>query len=470
MCLPKKQCFLILTFFFASITITLSQTQLPGIFSDQMIMQQQAMVGVWGTDKPNTKVVVKGGWDKEAKATADANGQWKVKLQTPVAGGPFTVTIKGSTQVVLKDVLVGEVWLCSGQSNMQMSVKGNFDEPLGSNEMLLNSSNNNIRMFTQQRVGSISPIADTKGEWELASPLTTGNFSAAAYFFAKKLQAILGVPIGIIHTSWGSSPVAAWMDRETLSNFKHVAIPDTLPKTGHNITPMLLYNAMLHPYINYTIKGVLWYQGEANRANYSNYQAMFTAMISSWRKQWQQGDFPFYFVQIAPFAYAGGNAAFLREAQMKTMQSVPQTGMAVTMDIGEEKNIHPVHKETVGNRLAYWALTKDYNIKGIAYSGPVYKAMEKTKDGKIKLMFNYAEMGLNSFGKPLNHFEIAGDDKVFYPATATISNQENSRGVTVWSDSVKNPVSVRYGFQNWVVGNLFNGYGLPASSFRTDDW
>lgn len=447
-----------------------SQTRLPAMFSDNMVLQQQQMVSVWGVDKPNAKIFVRGSWGKNATAITDAKGQWKLKLQTPAAGGPYTVVIKGSKEVTLKNVLIGEVWFCSGQSNMEMPMKGYSNQPvIGSNETILNSSNDNIRFLNTPRSASITPLYDVKGEWNAASPATTGNFSATAYYFAKKLQSVLNVPVGIIQSAWGASTIESWMDKQSLSEFKNKVIPETLPDSLPNRTPTIMYNSMLHPYIGYTVKGVLWYQGESNRENASEYHALFTSMINSWKKQWEQGDFPFYFVQIAPIEPGKVNAAFLREAQLQTMLSVKNTGMAVTMDIGERTVIHPAQKEQVGNRLAYWALAKDYNVKGIAFSGPVYRQLEKTANGRLMLTFDYCDQGLTSFGKPLTDFEIAGEDKVFYPAQAMIRNDKNGV-LVVWSDAVKDPVSVRYAFKNWAEGSLFNTQGLPASSFRTDNW
>jgi sialate O-acetylesterase len=453
------------------VELSFAQIRLPLVFSDNMVLQQQSHATIWGVDKPNTKISVKGSWGKEARTTADANGQWRLKLQTPAAGGPYTLVANGSTRVIVKNILVGEVWLCSGQSNMGMTLQGYANQPvLGSNDAILHSQNDAIRMFTQPHVASVTPLTDMQGNWQIAGPATTGKFSAVAYFFAKKLHASLGVPIGIIHTSWGGSTIETWMDKESLAGFKHKDIPDTVPKVYPHRTPTLLYNAMLHPFVGYTLKGMLWYQGEGNRENYQDYQGMMTTMILAWRKQWQQGDFPFYFAQIAPFTYADQTGAYVREAQLKTMQSVPRTGMAVTMDVGEEKLIHPAEKETVGNRLAYWALSKDYGIPGIAFSGPVYKAMQKTANDRIIVRFDYAGLGFTSFGKPLTGFEIAGEDKVFYPANAIINSEEKNSGITVWSDSVKAPISVRYAFKSWAMGSLYNTQGLPASSFRTDDW
>jgi sialate O-acetylesterase len=260
------------------------------------------------------------------------------------------------------------------------------------------------------------------------------------------------------------------MDSATLSSFKTVKIPERTTIKEANTTHTMLYNSMLHPYIGYTIKGMLWYQGETNRENSKEYHALFSLLIQSWRKQWDQGPFPFYFVQIAPHEEIKLNTgALLREAQLKTMQTVENTGMAVTMDIGEKNMIHPSQKEQVGNRLAYWAFSKNYNIPNIVFSGPVYKQVERTSGNSLIVVFDYAEMGLNTFGKQLTDFEIAGEDKVFYPAKAVFTKDRRTC-ITVWSEQVKNPISVRYAFKNWVEGCLYNTQGLPASSFRTDNW
>lgn len=447
-----------------------AQTRLPALFSDNMVLQQQQLISLWGQDNPGVKISVTGNWGKSASATTNEKGHWKLKLQTPVAGGPYTILVKGSKVVTLKNVLIGEVWFCSGQSNMEMPVKGYANQPvIGSNEAILNSTNDKIRFLTTTRSVSLTPLYDVKGEWKTASPSTTGNFSATAYFFARKIQSTLGVPVGIIQSAWGASTIESWMDAKSLADFNNKFIPDTIPTKEPQRIPTIMNNSMLHPHIGYTIKGVLWYQGESNRENAKEYRDLFTTMIKTWRDQWKQGDFPFYFVQIAPFEPGKWNAAFLREAQLHTMQSVKNTGMAVAMDIGEQNVIHPSQKETVGNRLAYWALAKDYGINGIAYSGPVYRQMEKTANNRIILTFDYCDDGLASFGKALTDFEIAGEDKMFYPAEAKINNDKKGT-IFVWSDSVKNPVSVRYAFKNWTNGCLFNTYGLPASSFRTDNW
>lgn len=451
--------------------IGFAQTKMPAFFSDGMVLQQQSAAAIWGTDQAKKTIIVSGSWGKSVKTVTDQWGHWKIKIPTPAAGGPYTIVVKGSQTIQLKEVLMGEVWLCSGQSNMEMPVRGNPSQPVvGSNEAILNSNNPAIRVFHAPHAFSKTPLTDVVGEWKAASPATTGNFSAAAYFFARKINAILGIPIGIIETSWGASSIESWMDSASLASFKTVVIPETLTIKEANTTHTMLYNSMLHPFVGYTIKGMLWYQGEANRTNAHEYQPLFSIMVNAWRKQWDQSIFPFYFVQIAPHSGIGSiSGAMLREAQLKSMQLVPKTGMAVTLDIGEKNLIHPSQKEWVGNRLAYWALANDYNIKGIAYSGPVFKSMEKTLNNRLIVSFDYAGMGLTSFGKPLSDFEIAGEDQKYYAAQA-IFTKDRPSCITVWADSVKAPVHVRYAFKNWVEGSLFNTQGLPASSFRTDNW
>lgn len=446
-----------------------AQTKLPNFFSSKMVLQQEQEVGIWGTDKAGVTIKVSGSWGKSAQTVAAANGKWKVKLSTPKAGGPYQLTVKGSDKITLEDVLIGEVWLCSGQSNMEMPLKGYNNQPvIGSNEVILNSTNPQIRFFTTPRKVSFIPLENVEGEWRSASPATTGNFSATAYFFARKIHGVLGVPIGIILTAWGGSKIESWMDSTALADFPHVPIPTKAPESLPHNTPTIMYRAMVHPYIGYTIKGALWYQGESNRENAHEYPALFRTMITSWRQKWQQGNFPFYFVQIAPYEPGKTNFAYLREAQFKTMLSEVNVGMACLLDVGD-KIIHPAQKEVVGNRLAYWALAKSYDIKGITYSGPLFKQMQLTDDGKALLSFDYAEMGFNSFGKTFSGFEIAGEDKVFFPAqVAVVPNAVGQ--LHVWNPSVLKPVSVRYGFTSWVEATLFNTAGLPASSFRTDDW
>jgi sialate O-acetylesterase len=433
-----------------------------------MVLQQNSTVKIWGwSDEPN--ITVKVGWasGKEYRV-AVTNGKWLVPVNTPAAGGPYDITIASPSQtIVLADVLLGEVWLCSGQSNMYMSFRGYESQPVyGSNDIVANSADSDIRLFTVARKTSPQLVNDCEGEWTLSQPSTVIDFSAVAYVYGKYLHEVLRVPVGLIHSSWGGSPAEAWMDSEALENFPEVDLSERTPANRIHKTPTYLFNAMIYPIIDFGIRGVIWYQGEDNRANPALYRRLFPAMIANWRKLWQQGDFPFYFVQIAPYKYnATVNSAYLREAQLDAMRTTNNTGMAVTMDIGEYETIHPGEKITVGKRLAYWALAKTYHLDGIAFSGPVYKSMEVAAH-KVVLRFDYADMGFTTLGKPLDGFTVAGSDKRFYPATAVIKGKT----VEVTCDSVPQPVAVRYGWDNFVTGTLFNNAGLPASSFRTDDW
>ncbi|MBU2906419.1 sialate O-acetylesterase [Arenibacter algicola] len=459
---------LLLALLLSTVTVSYAQIELPSFFGDHMVLQQKDNVSIWGTDKPNTKIKIIGSWGEESTATANSQGQWKLKMKTPSYGGPYKLVIKGSNEVTFNNVMIGEVWLCSGQSNMEMPVKGFNNQPIdGSGEAILNSKNNQIRLFTVKRASSLEPLDKVEGQWAEASPATVRDFSATAYFFGKKLNTLLNVPIGLIHTSWGGSSVETWMDKETLSQFSTIELPSKLPEGAPQRTPTLLFNAMINPLVGYGIKGAIWYQGESNRGRAEEYSRLFPTMINTWREKWQQGKFPFYFVQIAPYGYNDGNAGFVREAQLHTMKTVENTGMAVTMDIGDCDFIHPREKKLVGDRLALWALSKDYGMEGFAYSGPVYKEIEEIKEGKVKLSFDYVENGLSSYGRPLTGFEIAGADKVFHPAEAKINGDKS---LSVWAEGVTNPVAVRYAFSNCEAGSLFNTEGLPASSFRTDTW
>jgi len=434
-----------------------------------MVMQQNEEVTVWGMDDPGTSITITASWGEQAEAEAGKDGKWKTRISTPAAGGGHTINIAGSDEIILKNVMSGEVWLCSGQSNMEMPVRGLPNQFItGSNEAILNSKNQELRVFQIEKQASIEPVADVEGSWLSAGISTTPEFSATAYFFGQAIQEILDVPVGLIVTSWGGSKAEAWMDEESLLAFKEIKIPAEVPETRPNHTATLLYNSMLYPFIDYNLSGVIWYQGESNRFEAEQYKTLFPVLINSWRAHWNQGSYPFYFVQIAPFGYGeGDNAALLREAQLHTMQKVENTGMVVTADIGDCDCIHPAEKRMVGRRLAYWALAQTYGIEGIAYCGPVYKSMEKTDDGRIKISFDHAGDGLSSMQKELTGFEISGEDRVFVEASALINRD---RTLSVWSEDVPDPVAVRYAFGNCIEGTLYNIAGLPASPFRTDNW
>jgi len=448
-----------------------AQVKLPAIFNDHMVLQQNFAAPIWGWAAPGTEITVSGNWSRmpATKVIADQNGQWSTKIQTTAAGGPYELYIN---DMIIKNVMLGEVWICSGQSNMQMAL----DRCENATEEINKAQYPNIRFFYVARDHADEPSRDCYGDWVECSPESTKSFSAVAYYFGREIYQELKVPIGLIHVSWGGSSAQAWVNENILKatpagefyikKYKEEcqeAAPGILLRNQQS--PSALYNAMLKPLIPYGIKGAIWYQGEANTQEHEMYKDLMTTMISNWRAEWNQGDFPFYYVQLAPFNYSMEYiGAALRDAQRKSLD-IPNTGMAVTMDIGNLIDIHPIKKKEIGERLALWAMAKNYGKEGIVYSGPLYKSMHIEKN-KILLSFDYIGSGLWCKGKELSHFTIAGADQVFYPAKAIIKDDL----VMVSSSKVKNPKAIRYAFLNGDEPNLFNQEGLPASSFRTDDW
>lgn len=437
-----------------------------------MVLQQQSNVPLWGTAAKNRIITLYTSWNKKVSiAKADENGKWKIFVQTSKAGGPFVITIKDKETTTLNNVMLGEVWFCSGQSNMEMPMRGFKNQPvLNSNDILLDADNINLRLLTVKRNTSANPLDTINGDWKISSAESAKEFSAVAYQYGAMLQKKLNVPVGIIVSCWGGTMIESWMSKEMLMPFREVNILssiDTL-KEKHKV-PTTLFNAMIAPIAGYNIKGFLWYQGESNRHEPQLYAKLLPAMVSGWRKLWNtKTTLPFYYVQIAPF---GSNdttrsGKHLREVQLQLINNIPDAGMAVTMDIGDETHIHFSDKTTVAKRLLYWALAKTYQYKGVEYCGPIYKSIKITNN-KINVFFDYAENGLTSFGKEMQNFEIAGSDKIFYAAHAKINDDKS---VQVWNDVVKNPVAVRYAFKEFAKGDLYNNGGLPASSFRTDNW
>jgi sialate O-acetylesterase len=658
--------------FFQNVNSQEKFIKMPPLFTDNMVLQQKTNVNFWGKANPGEKVVIKSSYGQIAKAIVQNDSLWNAKLKTPKAGGPYEITVQiGDTAIVYKNVLIGEVWVCSGQSNMEMPLNGFSprDTIAGAIEAIKNSTNSNIRFYSVARAYSNQTEFDCNGTWVESSPETADKFSATAYFFGKKLYDDLKVPIGLINSSWGGTPVESWISNKSLANIeeyksvlkkindsgndftkvkqwltqfpvidlskkdvahrwegldfndnkcpqpnyddskwpvmnvpalfetvignfdgavwfrKKIEIPSawlnkdlvvelgpiddmdityfngekigayesegfwqaeriysvpkelvkdtnitiavrvidnqgggglygtkdklkihlkddagnislagdwkylpvaeysnlkfyvfgpkdevylTKPKLSIDIsayTPTTLYNGMIAPLIPYSIKGAIWYQGEANTGNPEAYKMLFPLMIKNWREDWKEGNFPFYYVQIAPYEYGQNTQSErLREAQLVSL-SVPKTGMAVTMDIGNPSNIHPTDKKDVGERLAFWALTKDYNKKYV-YSGPVYKSM-KIKNGKIILSFDFVDGGLIIKERnDENNFTIAGDDKIFRKAKVKIDGNK----LIIDNPEISQPKAVRYAWGNILEGTLFNKKSLPASSFRTDNW
>lgn len=645
----RSQAPLALTALVLGASLAAADVRLPAILSDNMVVQQKTQAAIWGWASPGEKVTVTASWPKaKGEAVTDASGNWLVRIPTPEAGGPYTVTVAGNTSITLRNVLVGEVWVCSGQSNMEMTLaQGNNGK-----EEVASAKHPTMRLFMVPNTVSIHPRMDTEAAWTECTPQSAAGFSAVGYFFARELQAKLNVPVGLISSDWGGTPAESWMNEKALAPFKDYAptlsfletirkdpaardtmvrkarenwwggidkvakvapdwtgvafddaawkpitvpaswgpdglgafdgivylrktfdlpaeragndaqldlgpiddyddvwvngspiastheeaqwnvprtyaVPISLLKAGKNVigvrvldtagpggmngkaeqlvlratagawsmsvagqwkylrgpavsklppvptsvavgpyTASCLFNGMITPIMRHTIRGALWYQGESNRGGYEQYRTLFPGLIKNWREVWGIGDFPFYFVQIAPFNYGGdkGETSLLREAQALALK-LPNTGMAVTMDIANISDIHPSNKQDVGKRLSLWALAQTYGQTGFEYSGPLYKSM--AADGnKIRLRFDHTGAGLAAKGGELKNFVIAGEDKVFYKATAVIDGD----GVVVSSPKVAKPAAVRYCWGTTDEGTLSNKEGLPAPSFRTDDW
>jgi sialate O-acetylesterase len=646
--------------------------ELPSVISSGMVLQRDTEVALWGKATPGQTVKIVTSWGVRSKTKSDSKGCWQFKIKTGHAGGPYELAFQTpDTSVTLNNILLGEVWICSGQSNMEMPLLGwpPNDTIQNSAREIANANFPQIRLFSVPRKVAMERSFNCVGNWSECSPESVAGFSATAYFFGKKIHQELGVPVGLIHTSWGGTPAEAWTSSEFLKDFPAYAtiadslkvakvqydsmmvwmktmemtridekdntfyqhidlkgqeiistdfddsswpvmpvpafweysvlpefdgivwlrksfevpqafenkeltlhlgpiddmdvaylngkkigeilqpgfwkksrdykIPAGIVKSGNNVltvcvidqmgggglygpedislsiankgksltlkgdwkympvaeimgnemylfsaektyaakpkmsfpvgqnTPTTLFNAMINPLVPFTIKGAIWYQGEANVGRGFEYRTLFPALIKSWRNEWKQGDFPFYYVQIAPWEYGDepkSAAAEVREAQLMTL-STPNTGMVVTMDIGNPVNIHPCYKEEVGNRLALWALAKNYDYDTLTYSGPLFNSI-LTDGNKIIVSFNYTNGGLVARGGDLTYFEVAGEDQVYYPAKAQIVDQT----VVVTSEQVSNPVAVRYGWSATAEPNLFNGAGLPASPFRSDNW
>ena len=484
------------------------------LFTDNAVLQRDKPIPVWGTADAGEKVSVTFA-GQTVSVTADDSGKWRVDLAAQAASAkPAELVIKGKNTVTLANIVVGEVWLASGQSNMEFTVNRTYDTAI---DVPASARFPLIRHVRIERKVADAPIATATGAWKVASSNATGGFSAVGYYFAKDLYEVLHVPVGIVHSSYGGTPVEAWMNPDAykavpaeggrvidqwaavLKDYPRkkaqwdqkvaawekkrdaaqaagtpftVRRPEDPAGPGHKNTPSGLYNGMINPLVPYAIRGAIWYQGEANTSRHADYHALFSAMITGWRAQFGQGDFPFYWVQLANHSRLqpegdprriGTNWAFLREAQTKTL-ALPNTGQAVTIDIGDRGDVHPRNKRDVGRRLARVALNRTYKQK-IADSGPVMKTAERDGAG-FKVTFTEVSDGLISPLNELSGFELAGEDKVFKPARAHIDGES----VIVTSAEVAEPVAVRYAWSDAPVAGLFNTQGLPAVPFRSDNW
>ena len=477
--------------FLGSIFASSADVRLPTLFSDNMVLQRGKTISVGGWAEDGETITVT--FRNQKVSTKAKNGKWRANLSSLKAGGPDVFKVTGNNSIELTNVLVGEVWLCGGQSNMEFALKRSFE----SEADIAASSNSMLRFFQVPNVKSDKPLDDVKANWTQASPETSADFSAVAYYFGRDLQNKLGVPIGLIQSDWGGSPAEVWMKKEIIENNpryqKEILEKYKVAKKNHENTlakiekerttdpkkktaaprapwkPSELYNGMIAPLISYRLKGAIWYQGEANAGRAHQYRTLFPDMIRNWRSDFGQGDFSFLLVQLAPFKPIKDQPdesdwAELREAQLNATKNLPKVSMAVITDVGEERDIHPSKKKPVGERLALAARKIAYG-EDIVSSGPVFKKM-KIKGGKAILSFDHVGRGLESREGALKGFSICGADKKFVWATAEIDGDN----VIVSCPNVTKPVAVRYGWADFPVVNLWNKDGLPASPFRTDNY
>lgn len=501
--------FILIIILFSSVVI--ADVKLASLFTDNMVLQRNRAIHVWGVAEPGEVICLRLNSQK-LTTTADDNGDWKISLSPMAAGGPFEFIVEGMNKITLKNVMIGEVWICSGQSNMEFPL----NKSKGGNEEISEAKYDMIRVFIVKHHVADDPQNFCEGEWKICSQNTISQFSGVAYFFGKNLLKELNVPIGLIQTTWGGSPAEAWMSEEVLKSDedfipiltnwdnkmkdypslldefnrnekrlidewkydsliaanKRMAPPRKPSKPdgpGTRNQPAGLFNGMIYPLHPFSFQGVIWYQGEANAGRAHQYRKLFPALIKNWRELWNEGDFPFLYVQLPNLNRqpepSNSGWAELRESQLMTL-SLPNTGMAVTIDIGDPMDLHPSNKKDVGIRLSLIALNKVYSKPEIICSGPIYS--KSSKDGnKFLIEFSHSANGLKSKdGNTLRGFKITGDGKIFLDAHAEIKDNI----VIVWNDSISNPISVRYAWADNLDCNLVNSADLPASPFRTDDW
>jgi len=442
-----------------------AQVRLPSVISDHMVLQQKSNIKLWGWASPAEKIYLTPSWSNVTDSViADNNARWQINVNTPPAGGPYSIIIKAINTIILNDVMIGEVWLCSGQSNMDWSYNYGIKEIA---QEFGTCKNNSIRFYTVSKTTSPYPQDNCHGEWVICDSNTLKSFSAVGYYFGREINKELKVPVGLINASWPGTAAEVWTPADTILNDMVLkkASEKLIEYQRWPVKAGYAYNAMIAPLSSFSIAGVIWYQGESNVMQAASYTRLFNAMISSWRKAWNK-NFPFYYVQIAPYKYKYKNtAALLREAQSKSAL-MPGVGMVVITDLVDNlKDIHPQNKKDVGIRLAKWALSENYKLNGLTYKSPVFKDFVIIEN-KMIITFNFIGKGIECRGNKVNELYISGKNGVFYPADSKIENNK----LVVWNDNVKNPVAVRYAFGNTACGNLFNVEGLPVAPFRTDNW
>ena len=462
-----------------------AKVRLPHLVSDGMVIQHSSSVRLWGWDKPGKKVTVTTSWSADKTvATTGKDGKWLVSVQSPKASfTPLEITFDDGEKTTVKNVLAGEVWVCAGQSNMEMPVKGFGQCPVVDYNKEVLGAVDGIRSAKIPSRMSTKPMDDAQTEWRVSSTATVAEFSATGYFFAKTVRQALDVPVGLIEANKGGSRVESWIDEDNLKKYTKEDLDSTTMKDRFQWDfhyPLLWGNATFHPILNYTVKGILYYQGCSNVGDPAGqYTERLKLLVEQWRRDFKEGDIPFYFVQIAPYVYGDGiegtSGAKLREQQLNATKVIPNSGMACTNDLVfpyEKGQIHPTQKQQVGERLAYLALNKTYGMKSVICESMTFKDMI-LQDGKAYISFDNMSNGYNRW-EDIEGFEIAGKDKVFHKATAVKfwapGNDPRNERIAVSSPEVAEPVAVRYCFKNFQIGNFGNQGGLPLVPFRTDNW
>ena len=456
-----------------------AKVTLPSVLSDGMVLQRNTDVTLWGKANPGKKVTIRTSWNGlKTSVKADSDGRWECSVPTGDAGGPYTIDFSDGEKLTLSNVLLGEVWFSSGQSNMEMPVGGFYRQWVeGGNDTIMEASPDvPLRMFitdlkpdSENFISQWNPEVQEEiyGNWFLNTPEGVSKCSAVSYYFAKKLQEVLGVPVGIVVSTRGATRIESWISREVLDAVK----PGLTRNPSDMFAPSFHFNGEIAPLTRFAVAGFIWYQGESNHTTPLEYAMLYETMVRDWRSRWGRGDLPFYAVQVTPYNYSnpmGTDAAILREQQFKGAEAIPNGGIVCTIDIGSGIHIHPPYKRPVGDRLAMLALARCYGRTGFLSVSPSFESM-KIKDGKALISFRDAPHGIGPMLTDLEGFEIAGSDKVFHPAKARVDSY-GPADLEVWSPEVPDPVAVRYCFRNCPSGSVHDPAGLPLFPFRTDDW